>query len=338
MDPDFKMSRRELILRGIAAGAALCFGGGPLYQKCSASMEQRTSFSHVELPQHFIDRGFKVELGRDSQSDRQSDRQNERQVLFVSEHAAENVLSPNAAWRFKESSIIDYLVDKHHADSLGLYAIYGPSSPDMDDKVQEEFEQQFSGINKYFALRRGYSSSRLAKYLSQDIIPCYGIEDKDAYFRSRAVEGFDRALFYMYLLNRCSSLDNNGLDLFKKSAEAVSALRKKFPDINFPQCPIEELARINPPKEVYDYHEHKFDVMITARNKEMASNIHANMERLGSRRGIVLAKIMHLHAERRITPLQDCVEYASSMIDVPSRALDFYDPFFTPKSYHSLAH
>jgi hypothetical protein len=218
--------------------------------------------------------------------------------------------------------LIDCLIANYKADSLGLEALYGAPSADISEIVDKDLRQFASRIDpgRRFLNRARHATfeqNEFQKFVHQQSIPCYGIEDRDVQFKYAALIGMS-----LNASKVVKTMLENELAYDELCARAPSVVRleqlfqnvkKEYPEENIPGRTLRDVTtNLETFEEFTKYYRKVLDNARDKRNVIFAGNIDRNMRGLNSQRGIVM--IGGEHAVHNGKNTQDYLPFSSLVI------------------------
>lgn len=202
------------------------------------------------------------------------------------------------------------MIERHGFDSLGLEHFYGSNGQTLTADFQRDLNEIFEGQLATYVPEAEDIRHLLGpfqKYVQQDGIRVYGIEDRTASLLSVA----------MNALNSCISsaelgIDDSVLHRILRGAEAsdisfgpaldqhrsfFGLVKRKFPEAEIPHSTLDEmlLSRIRRDDAWTRFKQYQLcDASLGRRNEGMAQSIPARMRSIGSERSIVVVGYAHV--------------------------------------------
>ena len=248
--------------------------------------------------------------------------------------------------KVKEALLIDFLVEHHGFDAIGLSGVYGLPLSELTETVRDEFHAFFEGKTRFENLEGNTKYvvdvpklGPLGKYARQKSVPTFGIEDKMLFFESMALEALMAISKYVNMVREQTGKGGNlrpynEVPFVGKMEELYSVIRRKFPDI---PCPGEDLhflsLSMGARKDDFKrFQEYIFEFEQGGRNYVAAKVIAKQMEAEGSERTIIVtpysdvltpAELLAMVASNnfrkdynpKFPTLQGCLPHSARVID-----------------------
>ena len=284
------VTRREL-LEVIGLGAlvgAYSVGAIALNWKGSPQKPIRGEFEYPGLPEMLKKAGF--ECGQKTRRNTSSE------VIIFAEQPDDRGI------KIREAAVIDFLIEYHGFDAIGLAGLYGLPSSELAETVRGEFHAFFEdktwfenldGNTKYIIDLPKLGP--LGKYARQESVRTFGIEDKMLFFESMALEALMIISKYVNIMREQKKPEDplrpyGEVPFVGQMEELYEVIRGKFPDI---PCPGENLRDLSlnmgaRSSEFKRFQEYILEFEHGGRNYVAAEVIAKQMKSEGSERTIIV--------------------------------------------------
>lgn len=292
--------------------AALALGAGSLFFRPNNTVTDYSSFRALAqegLPSRFVAQGFK--LGK------YTNKGTAEEVLII----AENHRAPRL--REREAEFIDFLIEKYHADSLGLEGLFGAAERNIEEKSKRDVEAYFASIASVDVNTdvNNYWSTTFRRYTMQKILPCYGVESREVLLENCAVKLFLNCVFGIRSLREKGVPYNVAQDL-AVSERLFEGIRSSVVGPPWPTCSLEELTSSSKNFEIISLLlDYALELRSDKRTREFAKNITVQMTTNNSYRGICAVGYGHSIISqnaptKQLLPVSSELPYSSLVVNV----------------------